>query len=118
MRETSKTWKTTSRLQDERASSAAAAAPPSVAPAVSEKSFKSVSDETAVSKDEAEELQKRAADAVSQSKELVAGATADIPKPGLKRMILETLKDLTKRGVNELASRMPEHAEWIRNTAK
>ena len=110
------------RLQDERSSSAAAAAPPSapaVSRTVSERSFKSgMSEETAASKDEAEELQKRAADAVSQSKELVARTTADIPQVGLKRIILETLRDLTKRGANELASRMPEHAEWIRNNPK
>ena len=36
----------------------------------------------------------------------------------MKRIILKTLKDLTKRGVNELASRMPEHAEWMRNNPK
>ena len=101
------------RLQDERSSSAAAAAPPRP-PSVSEKSFKiGVSDETAASKDEAEELQQRANEAISQAKELVARATADIPKPGLKRIILETLKDLTKHGINELASRMPAHIEWI-----
>jgi len=45
------------RLRSEQASSAAAAAPPSVAPTASEKSFKSVSDETAAARDEADALQ-------------------------------------------------------------
>ena len=55
------------RLQDGRSRSAAAAAPPSVAPSVSKKSFKSgVIDVTAVSKDEAEDLQKRAREAIDQ----------------------------------------------------
>jgi len=72
------------RLRRERASSAAAAAPPSVAPSASEKSFKSVSDETAASKDEAAALQERAKEAVEQSKALVARASEDIPQPGLK----------------------------------
>ena len=60
-----------------------------------------MSEETVVSKDEAEEAQQRAKEAVEQSNELVELATANIPKPGLKRTILETLKDLTKRGINE-----------------
>ena len=106
------------RLQDERVSSAAAAAPPSVADTASEKSFKSVSDETAVSKDEAEALQERAKEAVEQSKVLVARASGDILQPGLKKIILETIRDLTKRGVNELSSRMLAHAEWIYGTTR
>ena len=94
------------RLQDERSSSAAAVAPPSapaVSRTVSERSFKSgMSEETAASKDKAEELQNRATDAVSRSKGLVARAASKIQKPGLKRIILETLRDLTKRGAENL----------------
>ena len=71
-----------------------------------------------MSKDEAEALQERAKEAVEQSKVLVARVSEDIPQPGLKKIILETIRDLTKRGVNELANRMPAHAEWIRNNPK
>ena len=31
---------------------------------------------------------------------------------------METLRDLTKRGINELSSRMPAHIEWIQNNPK
>ena len=69
-----------------------------------------------MSKDEAEALQERAKEAVEQSKVLVARASGDIPKLGLKKIILETIRDLSKRGLIELANRMPAHAEWIRNS--
>ena len=32
--------------------------------------------------------------------------------------MLETIRALTKRGVIELANRMPAHAEWIRNNPR
>ena len=69
-------------------------------------------------KDEAEALQERAKEAAEQSKVLVARASEDIPQSGLKKIILETIRDLTRRGITELATRMPAHAEWIRNNPR